>query len=216
VALCFGLLHGFGLAGALRDVGLPQSAIPPALLSFNVGVEIGQLAFIGSASAVLRALRRIEIERRAGARRWATTRSTPSQASGSSRGWPRSNPRSSRCALAEPAVAVWISASAAEERGPTAFIAASAAWRCTLVGRVPAATGSRWRRNIRRHQGSRLDWADGAATNEAPHRLQNRRPATLPRPQSGQITSPGPGASSVGSTPTAGRGFGAAGFTSPG
>jgi len=129
VALCFGLLHGFGLAGALRDVGLPQSAIPPALLSFNVGVEIGQLAFIGSASAVLRALRRIEIERRAGARRWATTRSTPSQASGSSRGWPRSNPRSSRCALAEPAVAVWISASAAEERGPTAFIAASAAWR---------------------------------------------------------------------------------------
>jgi len=56
VALCFGLLHGSGFAGALRDVGLPQSAIPLALLS--VGVEIGQLAFIESASAVLRALRR--------------------------------------------------------------------------------------------------------------------------------------------------------------
>lgn len=42
----FGLLHGFGFAGALREVGLPEDAVGVALLFFNVGVEIGQLAFI--------------------------------------------------------------------------------------------------------------------------------------------------------------------------
>jgi hypothetical protein len=46
VAFAFGLLHGFGFAGALADVGLPGHAIPLALLFFNVGVEIGQLMFI--------------------------------------------------------------------------------------------------------------------------------------------------------------------------
>jgi len=46
VAFIFGLLHGFGFAGALIEVGLPQQAIPLALLFFNVGVELGQLAFI--------------------------------------------------------------------------------------------------------------------------------------------------------------------------
>jgi hydrogenase/urease accessory protein HupE len=46
VAFSFGLLHGFGFAGALSEVGLPQQAIPIALLFFNVGVELGQLAFI--------------------------------------------------------------------------------------------------------------------------------------------------------------------------
>jgi hydrogenase/urease accessory protein HupE len=46
VAFTFGLLHGFGFAGALNAVGLPQTAIPVALLFFNVGVEIGQLLFI--------------------------------------------------------------------------------------------------------------------------------------------------------------------------
>jgi hydrogenase/urease accessory protein HupE len=50
VAFSFGLLHGFGFAGALAEVGLPQHAIPVALLFFNVGVEIGQLIFV---SAVL-------------------------------------------------------------------------------------------------------------------------------------------------------------------
>jgi hydrogenase/urease accessory protein HupE len=53
VAFTFGLLHGFGFAGALAEVGLPQSSIPMALLFFNVGVEIGQLLFVG---AVLTAL----------------------------------------------------------------------------------------------------------------------------------------------------------------
>lgn len=46
VAFTFGLLHGFGFAGALAEVGLPQRSIPVALLFFNVGVEIGQLLFI--------------------------------------------------------------------------------------------------------------------------------------------------------------------------
>lgn len=46
VAFIFGLLHGFGFAGALTEVGLPQSDIPLALLMFNVGVETGQLMFI--------------------------------------------------------------------------------------------------------------------------------------------------------------------------
>lgn len=50
VAFIFGLLHGFGFAGALAEVGLPQQAIPVALIFFNVGVEIGQLLFV---SAVL-------------------------------------------------------------------------------------------------------------------------------------------------------------------
>src|SRR5882724_9752977 len=47
-AFTFGLLHGFGFASALSEVGLPQSAIPVALLFFNVGVEIGQLLFIAA------------------------------------------------------------------------------------------------------------------------------------------------------------------------
>jgi len=47
VAFSFGLLHGLGFAGALAEVGLPQVAIPLALLMFNVGVEVGQLLFVG-------------------------------------------------------------------------------------------------------------------------------------------------------------------------
>ena len=46
VAFTFGLLHGFGFAGALAEVGLPASSIAIALLFFNVGVEIGQLLFV--------------------------------------------------------------------------------------------------------------------------------------------------------------------------
>ena len=54
VAFMFGLLHGVGFAGALHEVGLPQHAIPVALLLFNVGVEIGQILFIVSVMGVLR------------------------------------------------------------------------------------------------------------------------------------------------------------------
>ena len=46
IAFSFGLLHGFGFAGALADIGLPQTTIPSALLFFNVGVELGQILFI--------------------------------------------------------------------------------------------------------------------------------------------------------------------------
>ena len=46
VAFSFGLLHGFGFAGALAETGLPQTSIPVALLMFNVGVELGQLFFV--------------------------------------------------------------------------------------------------------------------------------------------------------------------------
>jgi hydrogenase/urease accessory protein HupE len=46
VAFGFGLLHGFGFANALLDLGLPESSMIPALLAFNVGVEIGQVAFV--------------------------------------------------------------------------------------------------------------------------------------------------------------------------
>jgi hypothetical protein len=48
VAFAFGLLHGFGFAGALSEVGIPEQAVPLALLFFNVGVELGQLLFIGA------------------------------------------------------------------------------------------------------------------------------------------------------------------------
>jgi hydrogenase/urease accessory protein HupE len=48
VAFVFGLLHGFGFAGALSEIGLPAGQIPVALLFFNFGVEIGQLLFVGA------------------------------------------------------------------------------------------------------------------------------------------------------------------------
>jgi hydrogenase/urease accessory protein HupE len=52
ISFTFGLLHGFGFAGALSEVGLPQKAIPVALLFFNAGVEVGQLIFIASIFAI--------------------------------------------------------------------------------------------------------------------------------------------------------------------
>jgi hydrogenase/urease accessory protein HupE len=58
VAFTFGLLHGFGFAGALMQVGLPQTEIPIALLFFNVGVEVGQLLFISAVFAIFWLLRR--------------------------------------------------------------------------------------------------------------------------------------------------------------
>jgi hydrogenase/urease accessory protein HupE len=57
VAFTFGLLHGFGFAGALSEVGLPRAAIPAALLFFNLGVEAGQLAFVALILSILRVAR---------------------------------------------------------------------------------------------------------------------------------------------------------------
>jgi len=54
VAFSFGLLHGLGFAGALSEVGLPQRAIPVALAFFNIGVELGQLAFVALVLAAMR------------------------------------------------------------------------------------------------------------------------------------------------------------------
>jgi len=58
VALVFGLLYGIGFAGALREIGLPEQSIPLAPLLFNVGVELGQLVFIGVAMLAYAILKR--------------------------------------------------------------------------------------------------------------------------------------------------------------
>jgi hypothetical protein len=55
VSFLFGLVHGLGFAGALKDVGLPQRHLPLALLTFNVGVEVGQLLMVLVAFLVVRA-----------------------------------------------------------------------------------------------------------------------------------------------------------------
>ena len=58
MALAFGLLHGFGFAGALAEAGLPPGQIPLALVSFNAGIELGQLAFVATVLLAGAALRR--------------------------------------------------------------------------------------------------------------------------------------------------------------
>jgi len=58
VSCSFGLLHGFGFAAALREVGLPTGELALGLLCFNLGVEVGQLLFIAVAIAVVFAIRR--------------------------------------------------------------------------------------------------------------------------------------------------------------
>lgn len=59
VSFTFGLLHGFGFAGALAEIGLPQQAVPLALLFFNAGVEIGQLLFVSAVILIGIVLRRV-------------------------------------------------------------------------------------------------------------------------------------------------------------
>ena len=59
VAFSFGLLHGFGFASALADIGLPRGDVPLALLFFNLGVEAGQLLFIGVVLGLVAAARRV-------------------------------------------------------------------------------------------------------------------------------------------------------------
>jgi hypothetical protein len=61
VAFIFGLIHGFGFAGALTSAGLPSGDLPLALLSFNVGVEIGQLGFVLLVVLLERAFRQLLI-----------------------------------------------------------------------------------------------------------------------------------------------------------
>ena len=59
MAFAFGLLHGLGFAGALSEIGLPQGDVPLALLFFNIGVELGQLAFIAALLGLMALLRRL-------------------------------------------------------------------------------------------------------------------------------------------------------------
>ncbi len=61
VALAFCLVHGLGFAGALAEVGLPQQNIPLALFMFNVGVETGQLLFVGVVMLVIAVIRRLPV-----------------------------------------------------------------------------------------------------------------------------------------------------------
>lgn len=65
VAFVFGLVHGFGFAGALREVGLPANAIVTALAAFNVGVEIGQVAIVSIVVPTLIALDHLTATNRA-------------------------------------------------------------------------------------------------------------------------------------------------------
>jgi hydrogenase/urease accessory protein HupE len=56
----FGLIHGFGFAGALREIGLPKAQVPEALVLFNLGVEMGQLAVLALVLPLIYWLRRFE------------------------------------------------------------------------------------------------------------------------------------------------------------
>lgn len=59
MAFGFGLLHGFGFGGALKEIGLPQTDVPLAFLSFNLGIEAGQLLFVAAVLALGAALKRL-------------------------------------------------------------------------------------------------------------------------------------------------------------
>lgn len=61
VAFGFGLIHGFGFASVLADLGLPHGTLLLALLSFNLGVEVGQLALVALFFGVVWALRRLDV-----------------------------------------------------------------------------------------------------------------------------------------------------------
>ena len=63
IAFIFGLLHGFGFAGALAEIGVPQQAVILALIFFNVGVELGQLMFVLIIVLVTLALRYLIAEK---------------------------------------------------------------------------------------------------------------------------------------------------------
>ena len=77
VAMSFGLLHGFGFAGALSEIGLPQTDIPLALLFFNVGVEVGQLMFVSGVLVVTWLIKKMKL-------RWpARVKQAPAYAIGS-------------------------------------------------------------------------------------------------------------------------------------
>ena len=61
VAFAFGLLHGFGFAGVLGEIGFPQKEVPLALLTFNIGVELGQLLFIAAVGVLWWLLKKTKV-----------------------------------------------------------------------------------------------------------------------------------------------------------
>ena len=61
VAFLFGLVHGLGFAGALKEIGLPENHLLVALLTFNVGVELGQLLTVAAAGLLFLLLRRLPV-----------------------------------------------------------------------------------------------------------------------------------------------------------
>jgi hydrogenase/urease accessory protein HupE len=61
VAFLFGLLHGFGFAGALAEIGMPEGEVPVALLTFNLGVEVGQLGIVIGALILLALVGRVSV-----------------------------------------------------------------------------------------------------------------------------------------------------------
>ena len=69
LAAGFGLLHGFGFAGALTEVGLPSKDIPIALASFNIGIELGQLVFVFAVIAAFLAAQKLSLQPPSWARR---------------------------------------------------------------------------------------------------------------------------------------------------
>jgi hypothetical protein len=71
IAFLFGLFHGLGFAGALSEIGVPQTEVPLALLMFNVGVETGQLLFIAAVLSLIALLKRLPLTAPAGAWRVA-------------------------------------------------------------------------------------------------------------------------------------------------
>jgi hydrogenase/urease accessory protein HupE len=63
VAVAFGLLHGLGFASALLDLGVPEQHVPTALLCFNLGVELGQLAIIAVVIGLRWLVKRLRVAR---------------------------------------------------------------------------------------------------------------------------------------------------------
>jgi hypothetical protein len=61
MAFVFGLVHGLGFAGGLREIGLPERAVPQALVSFGLGVEAGQIAFLCVVLAALHVVRNARV-----------------------------------------------------------------------------------------------------------------------------------------------------------
>jgi hypothetical protein len=58
IAFAFGLIHGFGFASVLREMGLPARALGWSLFSFNLGVEIGQLVVVAVVASAIAAIRK--------------------------------------------------------------------------------------------------------------------------------------------------------------